>query len=32
MEGAKYVGLKRKKCLVVLEEKDVGSVNFTFSF
>jgi hypothetical protein len=32
VEGAKYVGLKRRKCLVVWEEKDVGSVNSTFSF
>jgi hypothetical protein len=32
IEGAKYVGLKRRKCLVVWEEKDVGSMNSTFSF
>jgi len=32
VEGAKYVGSKRRECLVVWEGKGVGSVNFTFSF
>ncbi len=31
VEGAKYVGSKRRE-LVVWEGKDVGFVNFTFSF
>lgn len=26
LEGVEYVGLKRRKCLVVWEEKDVGGL------